>query len=542
MSGPAVTGTMWLLAVTPVVLLFSAALMRRITTHHAAVVVAGLTAVIGVAAFEATGTVLAVAVGKGVWLGLWILGVVWPALLLYGVARAGGLERIGQVVAALLPRRRERLLLLAWVLPSFIQGVAGFGTPIAVAAPLLLAAGWSPIRSVLYPLIGYHWSVTFGSMGSSFYMAALTAELSIAEQTSFALLASTLLAIHCVVAGALVLWLDGGLTAIREGLRLLMVAGLAMGAALIGVAVVVPAVASLAAGTAGLIAILALSALTRPPTRTLQPITGGSDDSGPPGGRTATDRAENLGVPPLDRVGSVAAFAPYLYLLLTALPVFLIPSSRAWVRNHLVLAPDFPETATGLGWVNAAVSDYTPIALLGHPGFYVALASALGYATYRRVGLLGSGGNRIARSWLASLPKSSISIVSLAVLATLMADTGMVAVLAEGVADVAGGTFPALAPLVGGIGSFITGSTTTSNALFAGLQLQIAERLGIAPTVLLAAQTVGGNVGNAVAPVVILIGVTTLDEPDALGTVLRRCLPAAGLLFAVAAAVTMLRV
>lgn len=541
MSGPEVTATTWLLVATPIVLLFSAALVRRIATHHAAVVVAGLTAIIGITVFRATGTVLGVAAGKGVWLGLWILGVVWPALLLYRVARAGGLERIGEVVVTLLPRRRERLLLLAWVLPSFIQGVAGFGTPIAVSAPLLLAAGWSPVRSVLYPLIGYHWSVTFGSMGSSFYMAALTAELGMAEQTSFALLASTLLALHCLVAGALVLWLDGGIAAVREGLRLLLFAGVAMGGALVGVAAVVPAVASLAAGTAGLVAILVLVATTGT-SRTLRPIAGGSDDGGAPWAPSTNGPVGELATPQVDTIGSIAAFAPYLYLLVTALPVFLIPASRSWVHDNLVLAPSFPETTTGLGWANAPVVDYTPIALFGHPGFYVALASVLGYVTYRAMGLLGPGGNHIAGSWLASLPKSSISIVSLTVLATLIADTGMVAVLAEGVADVARGSFPAFAPLVGGIGSFITGSTTTSNALFAGLQLQIAERLDIAPPVLLAAQTVGGNVGNAVAPVVILIGVTTLDEPDALGTVLRRCLPAAGVLLAVAAVVTTLRV
>lgn len=520
------TGVSWLLAASPVVLLFAATLVRRIATHHAAVTAVILTAGISATAFDAGPSVLAVGIGKGMWLGLWILGVVWPALLLYGVARAGGLEQIGRVVATLLPRPRERLLLLAWVLPSFIQGVAGFGTPIAVSAPLLLAAGWSPVRSVLYPLVGYHWSVTFGSMGSSFYMASLTAELGVEEQIAFALSASSLLAIQCVVAGALVLWLDGGGAAVREGLRLLLVAGAAMGGTLIGVAALVPAVASLAAGTAGLGAVLALSVLSDTSLQA-RPIARANGDGLP----------TSISSPG----GSIAAFAPYLYLLITALPVFLIPASRAWVGDHLVLAPAFPETVTGHGWVNAAVSHYTPIAVLGHPGFYVALASALGYLTYRVAGLLGPGDNQILRRWVSALPKSSISITTLAVLATLMADTGMVAVLAEGVANVTRQAYPAVAPLVGGIGSFITGSTTTSNALFAGLQVQIAERLDVAPQILLAAQTVGGNVGNVVAPVVILIGVTTIDEPDSLGTVLRRGLPAALVFFVVAAAVTLLR-
>lgn len=108
--------------------------------------------------------------GEGAWLGVWILCVVWPALLLYRLADAAGLERIGGVFTTLLPQRRETLLLVAWILPAFVQGVAGFGTPIAVVAPLLVAMGWSGTRAVASALIGYQWSVTFGSMGSSFYI------------------------------------------------------------------------------------------------------------------------------------------------------------------------------------------------------------------------------------------------------------------------------------------------------------------------------------------------------------------------------------
>ena len=529
MTGPPLTAVTWILAAAPVLVLFVVVLSGKLSTHAAAGLVLLSAIGIGVVGFHADVSVLTVAVRKGTWLGVWILGVVWPALLLYGVASAVGLERIGRVFATLLPERREMLLLLAWVFPSFLQGVAGFGTPIAVCAPLLVAAGWSPIRAVALPLIGYHWSVTFGSMGSSFYMAALTAHLGPVEQQDFALLASSALAVHCIVAGVLVLWLDGGVVALREGWRMVAVVGPAMGATLVGVAVTVPAVASLSAGTAGFVAVLVMAALAS--RRRKVPVMAGAIVDVP----APTQSDSSIG-------RSLQALAPYVFLLVTALPVFLVPASRAWVQNHFVLAPNFPATATGYGWANPPITAYTPIALMGHPGFYVALASLLGYLTYRAAGMWPAGGSGVARNWARSLPKSSLSIVLLAALATVMADTGMVSVLARGVAGVTNEGFPALSPLVGGIGSFMTGSTTTSNALFSGLQRDVATLLNIRPATLIAAQTVGGNVGNALAPVVALVGLTTVGAPHELSRVLRRCLPAAVLLFAVAAAITMLRI
>lgn len=86
----------------------------------------------------------------------------------------------------------------------------------------------------------------------------------------------------------------------------------------------------------------------------------------------------------------------------------------------------------------------------------------------------------------------------------------------------------------------MTGSTTNSNALFAGLQEDVAGVLGMDAAVLVAAQTAGGNVGNAVAPVVVLIGLTAVGRQDALPAVLRRLLVPAGVLLAVVAVLTVL--
>ena len=171
-SIPAVSVGSWLLAISPVVLLLALVLWGRCSTITNAAVTVVYSVAVGVLAFGAEGLTVGVGLGKGAWVGLWILYVIWPALLMHHFASTVGMTALGRVLSTILPRRSENVLLLAWILPSFIQGVSGFGTPIAVAAPLLFALGVGAARSVALPLIGYHWAVGFGSMGSSFYMGA----------------------------------------------------------------------------------------------------------------------------------------------------------------------------------------------------------------------------------------------------------------------------------------------------------------------------------------------------------------------------------
>jgi lactate permease len=515
-SGPTVGLGTWLLAALPVLVLFGLVLSGKVKTTRAALVVLVLAGILGAAAFGAGSRVVGVGLAKGAWLGTWILLVVWPALLLYRLAERAGMERIGQVLRTLLPARTDRLLALAWVVPSLIQGVAGFGTPIAVVTPLLVSLGYPIRRALLFSLVGYHWSVTFGSMGSSFYMASLTAGLTGADQELFALRAAILLGVNCLAAGTLVLLLEGGRSALREGATTLLVVGLSMAGTLVVVATIVPALGSLSAGTAGVVAIALLTAARR--RRAGAPAT--------------PDAGDEAGYRALLRL-----LAPYLILLATALPILGIPATRAWARSVLVIGPSFPETATALGWTNPAVDTYTPLAVGAHPGFYLLLGCVLGYLAYRRTGLLAARQWRpVTRAWLRSLPKSSWSVWLLAMLAAVMTDTGMVQLLAEGVAAAAGDVYPVVASVVGAVGSFMTGSTTASNALFAGFQQEVARFLGLDPTILLAAQTAGGNVGNAIAPVVILVGLSAVGDADELSGTLRSTLaPIVGLLVLVTA-------
>jgi lactate permease len=517
MTGPPLELGFGVAAAAPLLVLFGLVLWGRFGALVPALAGLGVAALLAVTVFEAGPAVLAVALGKGLWLALWILLVVWPALLLFRIASVGGLEPLGRLFMSILPRRRENLLIVAWVFPSFIQGVAGFGTPIAVTAPLLVAMGWGPVRAIAYPLIGYHWSVTFGSMGSSFYMASLTAGLTGTEQDALALHAAVLLGINCLVAGALVLLMDGGLAGLREGLGTLLAVGVPMATALVGVAVLVPAIATLGSASVGFLAVFVLATLRGRRRRYVEDDEPAAEaPQGQPQGRP------------------LLLLAPYVYLLVLASPVFLGPASADWVRAHLRLGPDFPTTTTGWGLVNAAVTDYNPLAVLAHPGTYIALACLLGYLTFRATGIwAGPGTKGVVSGWLRKIPSSSYSIAVLACLATVLVESGMISVLARGSAEAAGEVYVALAPVIGAVGSFVTGSTTSSNALLASFQAQVAQLIDVAPTALVAAQTAGGNVGNSLAPVVILVGAGAVSAPHVFSQVVRLCLLPAGVLLAV---------
>ena len=373
-SIPAVSVGSWLLAISPVVLLLALVLWGRFSTITNAAVTVVYSVAVGVLAFGADGLTVGVGLGKGAWVGLWILYVIWPALLMHHFASTVGMTALGRVLSTILPRRSENVLLLAWILPSFIQGVSGFGTPIAVAAPLLFALGVGAARSVALPLIGYHWAVGFGSMGSSFYMGALTAHLGAEGTAQYAAAASLALGVNCVLAGVLVALMDGGWHGLREGWRLVALAGPVMAGVQALVARLEPGIGALCAGGAGVVVVLLLHLLhrggpagrrtavlrgdrprgRRSPSR---PTPGWSPGAAPPPGHRPGLPRRTPGVRAragdTDRAGELtaarAAAVPYGLLAVIALAVFLPPAAREWAKGHLQVGPSFPATGRRRG-------------------------------------------------------------------------------------------------------------------------------------------------------------------------------------------------
>ncbi|MCC5950148.1 MAG: L-lactate permease, partial [Nitriliruptoraceae bacterium] len=465
-----IAAPLWAVAVAVVpVGLLTVLVLRAVAVTRAAWFATALAAVTALTVFGLDPGEVGVAVLRGTWTGTWILAIVLPALLLFEVLdRSGALERLASAADTIAPTEGRRLLLLAFVLPSFLQGAAGFGAPIAMSAPMLVRRGMAPAAAVAACLIGYQWSVTFGSMGSSYFMAEATARLTGAQAAEFAWRAAVVLAVTAVVSGLLVL--RRGDRAPGERWRA-VVLGLVMGGTLIAVVVVQPAIGSTTAGLAGLAAAWWLLPRKGGPRPALAPL--------------------------------VTAAAPYVALTVFAVIGFALPPVRAVLERIPPIAPTLPGVDAAFGFTTAAAPVTPVFRPLLHPLPYLLIALLVAVVVYRRQGWWPPGtGAAAMRGWGRRCRSVSASILGLVTLAAVMTDAGMIAAIAQALADTLGLAFVAVSAPLGAFGTVLTGSTTASNALFSALQAEVAGTLGIAVAVLVAGQTAGGNLGNAVSPAV----------------------------------------
>ena len=483
----------WLLAAAPILLILILMIGLRWGAVRAGPAAWLAAVLIASLAFEASPKVLALAQVKALLLTLDVLLIVWNAFLLYRVTDEGGaIDIFAHWMPQLTRDRGMQALLIGWAFASFLQGVGGFGVPTAVTAPLLIGLGFQPVAAVAIPSIGHAWSVTFGSLASSFQA------LQSATNLSWDLLASPaafLLGCACLICGLSVAHLADGWSSVRRLLVQILILSLAMGGAQYLLAVSgLWSIAGLGGGMAGLGAGLLLS---------LQMQGGGSQERGLP-----RDRKLAL------------ALSGYAALVVITL-VFQLPFIRDWL-GAVVVRVSFPALTTRLGYSTPAGYG-RQIYLLRHAGAILAYSSAFTYLLYRRTGVLERGAwRRILSDTARRMIPSSLGILTLVSMAVIMNHAGMTDALAGGIASAVGVAFPFVSPWIGALGAFMTGSNTNSNVVFAQLQLQTARLLGLSAPIILAAQTAGGALGSVIAPAKIIVGTATGGLSGQEGRVLRR--------------------
>jgi lactate permease len=444
--------------------------------------------------YGAGGQLLLVAWGKAILLALFVLYIIWMALLLYHtVDEAGVIEAIGREMPGLAQDKPAQALLLAWVFGSFLQGATGFGVPAAVVAPLLLGLGFPADKAVVMALLGHAWAVTYGSLGSSF-LSLMAATGLPGEMLSTS--TSALLAVCCLGCGLGVLWLAGGKSAVRQRGLLLLVLTAVMSAAQWGIAEAgLWTVAAFGGGLAGLIVIILYFT------------------------RLANDRRQAGQVaqgPEFNQRRLVEAFFPYWLLIAAIVLGQLIFKEQLGVVK---IDPTFPEAVTGFGWRTAAGTGRS-INVFGHAGALLLYVSLITFAWYRWRGTLNSEnsgeyhGRVVWKKTLKGWIKPTIGIYSLVAMALTMQHAGMTQMLAEALSANTGPIFPLLSPFIGALGAFMTGSNTNSNVVFGQLQQQTAAALNLSIPLILAAQTAGGAIGGLFAPAKVIVGVSTVSGAD----------------------------
>jgi len=409
-----------------------------------------------------------------------ILWIVFPALAIYEMqTRSGASERVGQWLTSISDKPVILVLILAWFFALLLEGAAGFGSPVALVAPMLVALGFSPQRSLVLALIGHAAGVSFGAVGIPM-VPLLEAFASDPKELSL-----TIMLLHAVLGWSLVLVV----------FRLARTDGTEVNW------IVAPVAAFLF-----LLPALGLAWLAGPELPTL----GGALIGGVvfivwvqwkwPIGRV---------VPATAKEGILLAILPYALVLATILMTRTVPPLAASLQSFVL------EWAVA-GRFSGAVRP------LYHPGTMLIFALA-GTVMVRR------GSRAVILPSLSAaarrLPSVALALISVLLLSRIMVHSGMIDTLASAAAAVLGSAWPAAVPLVGALGSFITGSATASNILFGGFQVAAADASGLAPLLALAGQGFGAAIGNVIAPHNIVAGAATVGLIGREGATLKATLP-----------------
>ncbi len=454
--------------------------------------------------FGADGFVLGLACAKGLSLSLFVLLIIWAAVYLYNtVDNLGGIGVIGRSISDLVKPRLGQALLLAWVFSGFMQGIAGFGVPVAVVAPLMLMLGFPPVLSAVSVLVGHSWAVTFGSMGSSYYTIQLVTGI---PGAAIGPTMAVLFALPIVATGFAVAIIASGWSAAKRGALAIVLVGVTVSffvwlMAFWGAA----QIASIVPGLVGCGMVWLICK-----TKLLGDGTGNVN--------TPQVAEQN------NRMNFHIAFLPY-YLLILLTVVSQIPSIKE-AASQLYFGIDYPGLETSLGYAVEPVEGYAKIRLLNHPAPLILATILLTFLFFRISGRWKKGAGTIAlRKTVRQCLRTTIGIATMVMMALIMTNTGMTEIMANGIARVAGVVFPIFSPYIGVLGCFMTGSNTNSNVMFGALQMETALTLGISPLIIASVQSIGGSLGSAIAPAKVLIGSSLVGLVGREHEVMRKAIP-----------------
>ncbi len=432
------------------------------------------------------------------------LAIVFGAILLFTtLERSGAMAVLTARLRRLSPDPLVQVLLVGWAFSCLVEGLAGFGTPAALAAPILVGLGFPPVRAAAACLVMNTIPVVFGAVGTPLWFGLGELELPRESLLEIGRRAAVVQVVAAPVVVALALrLLMPWRTIVRGAGPIVLVVGATVGAswAVAGRSLEFP---SIAGGLAGLAAGLVAA-------RTMGRRGGAS-------GTKADEDADADGAP------SEAAGPAAPSLTRAATPLLLTVLILALTRLEAIglqplLTADRPAATLGLGplgeaWISvAAVVGLDDILGTGiawrMPLLYVPFILPFVVAALLAIPLLGMDRRAAAGAWIGTggrLVRPAIALAGALVLVKLLMHGGPsapVVVIGDAAAGAVGavepGLWPSVAPLIGALGSFFSGSATVSNLTFGPVQVTAAETLGLDVATVLAMQAVGGAMGNMV--------------------------------------------
>ena len=492
-----------LVALIPIVFFFLALAVFRMKGHIAGTITLALSIAVAIFAFQMPADMAFAAAGYGFAYGLWpIAWIIVAAVFLYKLTvKSGQFEVIRSSVLSITDDQRLQVLLIGFSFGAFLEGAAGFGAPVAITAALLVGLGFNPLYAAGLCLIANTAPVAFGALGIPIIVAGQVTGIDAFKIGAMTGRQLPLLSI--IVPFWLVAMMDGW-RGIKETWPAALVAGASFAVTqyftsnFIGPEL--PDITSALVSLVSLTLFLKVWHPKRAEDADVVGISGGAAVMGGFGGpRSTTPSPYSFGE-------ILKAWSPFLVLtvLVTiwtlkpfkamfapggALEQFVFLFAIPHLDQLVMKGAPIVATATAI----PAVYKFDPVSATGTAIFFSALISMVILSIHLKTGLTTLKETFVDLKW----PILSIGMVLAFAFVTNF--SGMSTTLALVLAGT-GAAFPFFSPFLGWLGVFLTGSDTSSNALFGSLQATTAHQIGVNDTLLVAANTSGGVTGKMISP------------------------------------------
>ena len=418
-----------------------------------------------------------------------ILIIIVMAIFSYNVLlKTRKMEIIKQQFTSISTNKSIQVLLLTWGFGGLLEAMAGFGTAVAIPAAILISLGFKPVFSAVVSLIANSVATAFGAIGTPVLVLAKETSLDVQNlSTNVVLQLSVLMFLIPLV---LLFLTDPKLKSLPKNLFLaLLVGGVSLTSQYMAARYMGAESPAIIGSILSIIVIVIYGKLTAP-------------------------KEERARKNPLRTKDILNAWSIYLLiLLLIILTSPLFPGLRHTLENNWVTRISLP--------VGDSTLNYT-ISWLTHAGVLLFIGTFIG-------GLIQGAGVKemftVLWHTVKQLKKTFITVICLVGLSTIMDTAGMIAVIATALATATGSLYPLFAPVIGCLGTFITGSDTSSNILFGKLQASVAGHINVSPDWLSAANTVGATGGKIISPQSIAIATSASNQQGKEGEILKAAIP-----------------
>ena len=435
------------LAVLPILWLIVALAVLKMPAWKACLAAAVGSYVLAVGYYEKDAFIMATGALEGIALAVWpILLVITAAIFTYQlVVHTKAMDTIKIMLSSVTSDKRILALLLAWGFGNFMEGMAGFGTAVAIPAAMMVAVGFDPLKSILACLVANSVPTTFGSIAIPTTTLASLTGLQPAELGTF--IAAQLFILNIVTPLFIVGIIAGGVKAIKGVFIQTIIAGLALAIPelIINMYAGGPELSVMGSSVVIMGVIIAIAKL--------MPVND-------PEYKVETGAVRTVSA----KEGLIAA-SPFILIF-----ILLIGTSKLVppVFNALIQF----KTAVHI-YAAEGAKPYTFV-WIATPGIMIFISAFIG--GFIQKANFGTQTTVLANTF-KTLKLTYVTIISVVVTAKLMTYAGMTSLIANALVAATGTMYPAFAPVIGALGAFLTGSGTNANVLFGPLQTAAAHQL-----------------------------------------------------------------